>query len=125
MTEIATKFAPEALGPYAQGRVIGGVLYTAGQIGIDPATKAIRKDPEAQIRQVLANIRAIVGAAGAELSDIVKLTVYLTDLDHWPLVNAAMAELFAAPYPARTAVGVASLPFGALIEIEAVAAIPG
>lgn len=123
MTTIATHSAPEALGPYSQGRVIGGTLYTAGQIGLDPRTMTLRDGAEAQVRQVLENIGAIVEAAGSDLAAVAKLTVYLTDLAHWPLVNSVMTEMFAAPYPARTAIGVASLPLGALVEIEAVAAV--
>lgn len=121
MSVVETAMAPEALGPYSQGRIAGGTLYTAGQIGIDPATGTMADGAEAQVGQVLANVRAIVEAGGSDLSSIVKLTVYLTNLGNWPIVNAAMVEMFAEPYPARSAVGVAALPFGALVEIEAVA----
>ncbi|GGH53279.1 RidA family protein [Frigidibacter albus] len=123
MTVIATPDAPRALGPYSQGRTYGELLFTAGQIGLIPATMALAEGPEAQIRQVLANIRAIVTAAGGNTDSILKLTVYLLDLAHWPLVNDAIEAEFSAPYPARTAVGVASLPLGGMVEIEAVAAI--
>lgn len=124
MTIIATKSAPEALGPYSQGRILGGMLFTAGQIGLDPDTMTLRDGAEAEVRQVLANIRAIVEAADSDLGSVAKLTVYLTDLAHWPLVNSVMTEMFSAPYPARTAVCVASLPLEAVVEIEAVAAVP-
>ncbi|NUB45650.1 RidA family protein [Fertoebacter nigrum] len=123
MTQITTPDAPRALGPYSQGRCIGNLLFTAGQIGLDPATLTLPREPEAQIRQVFANLRAIVTAAGGDTGSILKLTVYLTDLDHWPLVNSVMESEFTAPYPARTAVGVAALPLGALVEVEAVAQI--
>lgn len=124
MTEIATDTAPRALGPYSQGRVVNNLVFTAGQIGLDPATMALVDDTEGQIRQVFHNLLAIVGEMGGDISSIMKLTVYLTDLAHWPLVNAVMAEVFSAPFPARTAVGVAELPLGAVIEIEAVASLP-
>lgn len=124
MTEIATDTAPRALGPYSQGRVVNNLVFTAGQIGLDPATMALVDDTEGQIRQVFRNLLAIVGEAGGDTSSVMKLTVYLADLAHWPLVNAVMAEVFSAPFPARTAVGVAELPLGAVIEIEAVASLP-
>lgn len=124
MTEIATDTAPRALGPYSQGRVVNNLVFTAGQIGLDPATMTLVGDTEGQIRQVFHNLLAIVGQAGGDTSSVMKLTVYLTDLAHWPLVNAVMAEVFSAPFPARTAVGVAELPLGAVIEIEAVASLP-
>lgn len=123
MTLITTPEAPRALGPYSQGRICGNLLFTAGQIGLDPASLTLAEGPEAQIRQVIANLRAIVTAAGGDMGSILKLTVYLTDLAHWPLVNTVMEAEFPAPYPARTAVGVAALPLGALVEIEAVAQI--
>jgi len=123
MREIATETAPRALGPYSQGRIVNNLLFTAGQIGLDPVTMKLVEDTEAQIRQVFRNLLAIIGQAGGDTSSIAKLTVYLTDLAHWPLVNAVMAEVFSAPFPARTAVGVADLPLGALIEIEAVASL--
>lgn len=123
MTVIATPSAPQALGPYSQGRTCGNLLFTAGQIGLDPATLTLADGAEAQIRQVIANLRAIVTVAGGNMDSILKLTVYLTDLAHWPLVNTVMEAEFPAPYPARTAVGVAALPLGALVEVEAVARI--
>ncbi len=121
MTVIITPDAPAALGPYSQGRSFGNLLFTAGQIGLDPATLKLVDGAEAQVRQIVANLRAIVTAAGGDMAGILKLTVYLTDLAHWPLVNRVMEAEFPAPYPARTAVGVAALPLGALVEIEAVA----
>ena len=120
---IETAKAPKAMGPYAQGRVFNNTIYTAGQIGLDPETMKMIEDTEAQIGQVFRNVEAIVQAGGGDLSSILKLVVYLTDLAHWPLVNAAMIDRFQAPFPVRTAVGVADLPFGAVVEIEAVAAV--
>ena len=120
---IETEQAPKAMGPYAQGRVFNNTIYTAGQIGLDPETMQMVEGAEAQIAQVFSNVEAIVRAGGGDLSSILKLVVYLTDLAHWPLVNTAMIDLFRAPFPARTAIEVADLPFGAVVEIEAVAAV--
>ena len=120
---IETQQAPRAMGPYAQGRVFNNTIYTAGQIGLDPRTMQMVEGTEAQIAQVFGNVEAIVRAGGGDLSSVLKLVVYLTDLAHWPLVNAAMIDRFQAPFPARTAVEVAALPFGAVVEIEAVAAV--
>lgn len=120
---IETKDAPKAMGPYAQGRIINGLIFTAGQIGLKPETAKMVDGTEAQVRQVFDNVEAIVRAGGGDLTSILKLTVYLTDLAHWPLVNTEMTVRFKAPYPARTAIGVASLPFDAVVEIEAVAAV--
>ena len=123
MAVIETPHAPEALGPYSQGRVMDDLLFTAGQIGLDPKTMKMAEGPEAQIKQVFNNILAIVRAAGGEATTVQQLTVYLTDLGDWPLVNAAMEEMFTQPFPARTAVGVQSLPFGAVVEVSAIAAV--
>ena len=120
---IETQEAPKAMGPYAQGRVFDNTIYTAGQIGLDPRTTKMVEDTEAQIAQVFDNVEAVIRAGGGDLSSILKLVVYLTDLAYWPLVNEAMTNRFQAPFPARTAVGVAALPFGAVVEIEAVAAV--
>lgn len=120
MDTIATDAAPAALGTYSQATVCGRTIYTAGQIGLDPQTMKLVEGAEPQIRQVFANISGICKAAGGGLGDIAKLTVYLTDAAHWPLVNKVMGELFTAPYPARTAIGVAWLPLGAVVEVEAV-----
>jgi reactive intermediate/imine deaminase len=120
MKAIATNKAPQAKGTYSQGIETNGVIYTAGQIGLDPATGELVQGAMAQVRQVFENIRQVCIAGGGNLSSIAKLTVYLTDLADWPLVNEAMAELFSEPYPARTAIGVAALPFGAVVEMEAI-----
>ena len=119
---INTEEAPKAMGPYAQGRIYEGTIYTAGQIGLDPKTSQMVDGAEAQVQQVFDNVEAVVRAGGGDLSSILKLTVYLTELAYWPLVNEAMMARFSEPFPARTAVGVAELPFEAVVEIEAVAA---
>jgi reactive intermediate/imine deaminase len=123
-SEISTPHAPRAVGPYAQGRVAGGVLYASGQLPIDPATGALIEGlPGELTRRCLANLDAVAQAAGTRLSQALKVTVYLTDLRDAPEVNAAYAAYFTAPYPARTSVQVAGLPMGARLEIDAVVAL--
>jgi len=117
---IHSKDAPPAIGTYSQGVRAGHTVYLSGQIGIDPANMQLRDGIEAQIHQVFRNLRAVAIAAGGGLDDAVKVTVFLTDLAHFARVNEIMAEYFQQPYPARAAVGVASLPRGALVEIEAI-----
>lgn len=119
-TTISTPDAPGAIGTYSQAIRAGQTVYLSGQIGLDPATMTLVEGIDAQIRRVLDNLRAVARAAGGDLSDAVRVTVYLTDLGHFAKVNEAMAEVFSPPYPARAAVGVASLPRGALVEIDAV-----
>ncbi len=121
---ISTSDAPAAIGIYSQAVRVGSTIWVSGQIPLDPATKEMVKgDIEAQIRRVFDNVRAIVVAAGASLDDVVKATVFLTDLAHFGLVNKIMAEYFREPYPARAAVGVASLPRGAQVEVECIVAL--
>jgi len=117
---IHTDAAPRAIGTYSQAVRCGNTVYLSGQIGLDPATMQMVEGIEAQIRRVLDNLKAVAAAAGGGLDDIVRLTVYLTDLGHFARVNEIMAAYFAAPYPARAAIGVASLPRGALVEIDAI-----
>lgn len=117
---IHTDEAPRAIGPYSQAVRCGNTVYLAGQIGLDPKTMELVPGIEAQANRVFDNIRAVATAAGGSLDDIVKLTVYLTDLGHFALVNDVMARHFKAPYPARAAIGVASLPRGALVEVDAI-----
>jgi reactive intermediate/imine deaminase len=117
---IHTDAAPQAIGPYSQAMRCGDTVYLAGQIGLDPATMALVSGVEPQIRRVFDNLKAVATAAGGGLDDIVKLTVYLTDLNHFTRVNEIMATYFIAPYPARAALGVASLPRGAQVEIDAI-----
>ena len=117
---IHTEAAPKAIGTYSQAVRCGHTVYLAGQIGLDPATMELVAGIGPQIRRVFENLKAVATAAGGSLNDVVKLTVYLTDLNHFARVNEIMATYFAAPYPARAALGVASLPRGALIEIDAI-----
>jgi reactive intermediate/imine deaminase len=117
---ISTPLAPAAIGPYSQAVRADNTLYLSGQIGLNPATMEIVEGIDAQIEQVLANLQAVIAAAGADLSQVVRLTVYLTDLGNFAKVNEAMSRIFQAPYPARAAVGVASLPRGALVEIDGI-----
>ncbi|MBM3356571.1 MAG: RidA family protein [Betaproteobacteria bacterium] len=117
---IHTDAAPKAIGTYSQAVRCGGTVYFAGQIGLDPQTMQLVPGIEQQIRRVFENLKAVASAAGGGTGDMVKLTVYLTDLANFARVNEVMAEYFAEPYPARAAVGVASLPRGALVEIDAI-----
>jgi reactive intermediate/imine deaminase len=117
---IHTGSAPKAIGTYSQAVRCGNTVYLAGQIGLDPATMQLADGVEAQVVRVFENLAAVAAAAGGTLGDAVKLTVYLADLEHFALVNRVMAGYFQEPYPARAAVGVASLPRGALVEIDAV-----
>lgn len=118
---IHTDQAPAAIGSYSQGVRVGNTVYLSGQISLDPKSMSLHNaSVEAEIHQVFRNLRAVAEAAGASLDHAAKLTVYLTDLAHYPKVNEIMAEYFGKPYPARAAVGVASLPRGARIEADAV-----
>ncbi len=118
---IKTDQAPAAIGTYSQAVKIGGAVYLSGQIPLDPATmQLVDGDMEAHIRRVFDNLAAVARAAGGSLADTVKLNVFLTDLGHFVLVNQIMAEYFQAPYPARAAIGVAALPRGAQVEMDAV-----
>ncbi len=124
-TIIATADAPAAIGPYSQAVRVGACVYLSGQIALDPATgQLVEGGFEAQVRQAFANLAAVARASGASLADCVKLTLFLTDLGHFPKVNEIMQEVFAQPYPARSTVGVASLPRGAQFEVEAVLVLP-
>jgi reactive intermediate/imine deaminase len=117
---IHTDAAPKAIGTYSQAVRCGATVYLSGQIGLDPATMEMVAGVGPQIHRVFQNLQAVAGAAGGNLKDAVKLTVYLTDLANFALVNETMAGYFQVPYPARAAVGVASLPRGALVEIDAI-----
>jgi len=117
---IHTDDAPKAIGTYSQAVRCGATVYLAGQIGLDPRTMEMVAGIGPQIQRVFENLRAVARAAGGDLKDIVKLTVYLTDLGHFALVNETMATYFSPPYPARAALGVASLPRGALVEMDAI-----
>jgi reactive intermediate/imine deaminase len=117
---IQTAAAPAAIGTYSQAVRAGDTVYLSGQLGLDPASMQLRDGIEAQIRQAFDNLQAVADASGGGLSDAVKLNVYLTDLGHFAKVNEIMAGYFSVPYPARAAVGVAALPRGGLVEIDAV-----
>ena len=117
---ISTKGAPAAIGPYSQAVKAGDTVYLSGQIGLDPATMNMVEGIDTQIVRVFDNLKAVADAAGGSLADVVKLNIYLTDLGNFTKVNETMAKYFSQPYPARAAVGVASLPRGALVEADAV-----
>ena len=121
---IHTDQAPAAIGAYSQAVKVGDTVYLSGQIPLDPATlQLVAGGMEAQIRRVFDNLAAVARAAGGSLTDTVKLNVFLTDLSHFALVNQVMAEYFQEPYPARAAIGVAALPRGAQVEMDAVLAL--
>ena len=119
-TIIKTEDAPQAIGTYSQAVKAGNTVYLSGQIGLDPSTMQLVEGIENQIHRVFQNLQAVAVASGGSLTDVVKLNIFLTDLGHFTKVNEIMAQYFKEPYPARAAVGVASLPRGALIEADAV-----
>ena len=121
---ISTVQAPAAIGTYSQAVKVGATVYLSGQIALDPVTMTLVDGIEAQIRRVFTNLDAVARAAGGSLNEVVKLTVFLTDLSHFSLVNQLMAEYFQPPYPARAAVGVAALPRGAQVEMDAIMVLP-
>ena len=118
---ISTDKAPQAIGTYSQAVKVGSTVYLSGQIPLIPETmEMVDGDIEAQIVRVFDNLTAVAEAAGGDLNDIAKLNIFLTDLAHFPLVNEVMARYFSQPYPARAAIGVASLPKDAGVEMDAV-----
>jgi len=118
---IQTKDAPAAIGTYSQAIRAGNTIYLSGQIPLDPKSmQLVTGDTRAEIARVFDNLAAVANAAGGSLADAVRLTVYLTDLKNFALVNEVMAEYFKEPYPARAAIGVAALPRGAAVEVDAV-----
>lgn len=118
---VSTKSAPQAIGTYSQAIKVGNTVYLSGQIPLVPDTGALEAgDMRAQIKRVFDNLRAVAQAAGGDLRDVVKLNVFLTDLSNFPLVNEIMAQYFTEPYPARAAVGVAALPKGVAVEMDAI-----
>lgn len=119
-TIISTPDAPAAIGTYSQAVKTGQTVYLAGQIGLDPTTGQLVDGIENQTQRVFRNLAAVASASGGSLADAVKVTVYLADLAHYAKVNEIMATYFTPPYPARAAVGVAALPRGALVEIDAI-----
>ncbi|MEZ5553721.1 MAG: RidA family protein [Pseudomonadales bacterium] len=122
---ISTTAAPAAIGTYSQAIEAGGMVFLSGQIPLVPDTMVlVDGDIRAQTEQVFVNLAAVATAAGGSLDDIVKLTVYLTDLSHFPIVNETMSRHFSEPFPARAAIGVSALPKGAGVEVEAIM-VPG
>ncbi len=120
-TIISTAAAPAAIGTYSQAVKVGNTVYISGQIPLDPATKEmVTGDFEAQVRRVFDNLKAIATAAGGSLNSAVRVTIFLVDMGNFAQVNKVMAEYFAEPYPARAAVGVASLPRGAAVEADCI-----
>ena len=119
-TAIQSKGAPAAIGTYSQAVRAGDTLYLSGQIGLDPETMQMAEGIEAQTHRVFRNLAAVAAAAGVGLEQCVRMTVYLTDLAHFARVNEIMAQYVREPYPSRAAVGVAGLPRGALVEIDAI-----
>lgn len=122
---IQTNGAPTAIGTYSQAVKVGATVYLSGQIGLDPVSMQMVEGIEAQVHRVFSNLKAVAEAAGGSLNDVVKLNIFLTDLSHFALVNTIMAEYFSQPFPARAAVGVASLPRAALVEADGVMEILG
>lgn len=122
ITPISTPKAPAAIGPYSQGIGMGNLVFTSGQLPINPETKAMPDDISEQARQSLSNVQAILEAAGAGLDTVIKVTIFLADMGDFAKVNAVYDTFFKQPYPARSCFAVAALPLGARVEIEAVAA---
>lgn len=121
---ITASDAPKAIGPYSQAVRAGQTVYLSGQIPLNPQTMELETDMRAQIIRVFDNLRAVARAAGGDLRDVVKLNVFLTDLTHFALVNEIMQRYFSQPYPARAAIGVAALPKGAAVEMDAILVLP-
>lgn len=118
---IHTEAAPKAIGTYSQAVRCGNTVYLSGQIPLDPATgELVGGDIQAEVERAFANLRAVCEAAGGSLDRLAKVNVFLTDLAHFPVVNAVMERLFTAPYPARAAIGVAQLPRGARVEVDGI-----
>jgi 2-iminobutanoate/2-iminopropanoate deaminase len=123
-TIISSPHAPAAVGPYSHGALAkGNVAFLSGQIGLNPSTGELIQPFEAQVRQAFDNMAAVVAASGAQLSDVVKLTLFLTDMAQFPIVNDIMAQVMPQPYCARSTVGVSGLPKAAQFEVEAIVAI--
>jgi 2-iminobutanoate/2-iminopropanoate deaminase len=120
-TIIQTKKAPQAIGPYSQAVQFGNLLFISGQLGLDITGNLIAGDIIAQTRQALENVNSILEAAGLQMNDVLKTTVYLTDLKNFTIANQIYGEYFQAPFPARACIQIAKLPKDALVEIEAIA----
>ena len=121
MNIIRTEKAPGAIGPYSQGYTVGGLVFTSGQIPVDPATGKMADTVEEQAAQSLANLKAILAEAGLSMANVVKTVIFLADINDFSAVNAVYAKAFAEPFPARSCVQVAAIPKGAKLEIECIA----
>lgn len=121
MKEVFTKKAPEAIGPYSQAIVAGDFLFASGQIGIDPETGEVVEGIEAQTKQVMDNLKAVLAEAGADFSNVVKFTIYLNSMDDFQTVNEIYGSFLEKPYPARATIEVSRLPKDVLVEIDAIA----
>ena len=121
MKTVATEKAPAAIGPYSQAQIAGGLVYTSGQIPVDPETGAIAQGVEAQAHQVFKNIGELLKAAGSDIGRVVKTTVFIKDMNDFGAINGIYGQYFTEPYPARSCVEVARLPKDVLIECEAIA----
>jgi len=121
MKTIATKNAPAAIGPYSQAQAVNGLVYTSGQIGIDPAVGALVEGLDAQANQVFKNLGELLKAAGSDMSKVIKTTVFIKDMNDFGKVNEIYAKYFTEPFPARSCVEVARLPKDALVECEVIA----
>ena len=121
MKTVSTDKAPAAIGPYSQAQIVGSLVYTSGQIPIDPATGLIAEGLEAQAHQVFKNIAALLEAAGSHISKVVKTTVFIKNMDDFAAINAVYGQYFTQPYPARSCVEVARLPKDVLLECEVIA----
>jgi 2-iminobutanoate/2-iminopropanoate deaminase len=123
--KIHTEQAPAAVGPYSQGNIAGNLVFSAGQLGLDPKTgQFVSDNVQDQTRQALENLRAVLEAGGVSLADVAKTTVFLSDMGNFKAMNEIYAQFFTDPYPARSAVAVKDLPLGGLVEIEAIAVKP-
>lgn len=118
---ISTDKAPKAVGTYSQGTEFAGTYFFSGQIGLDPETMKLKEDFNGQLEQILKNVDALLTSVSLDRKNIIKTTIFLTDMNHFPLVNSAYEKYFQLPYPARSCVEVKGLPKGALIEIEVIA----
>ena len=121
MKTVSTDKAPASIGPYSQAQIFGGLVYTSGQIPVDPATGKIAEGVEAQAEQVFKNIANLLAAAGSDISKVVKTTVFIKNMDDFGAINAIYGKYFTEPFPARSCVEVARLPKDVLIECEAIA----
>lgn len=121
MKLVSTTNAPAALGPYSQAQIVGSMVYTSGQLGIDPTTGTLLEGVEAQAHQAFKNLAAVLKAAGSDMSKVVKTTVFIKNMDDFGAVNGVYAQYFTEPYPARSCVEVARLPKDGLVECEVIA----